>query len=295
MARVILSHFSPIFHSGKWHSICFYDGLIEALREQGNDVLHLISNDFICGPWNGTNELLDRIDRKKLDDTIRSFAPDIVFAFNNSAIRGLEDTVECPFILWRADSFPYFNDKDNIKQKEDRYLFFSFSRDGIEEYKEFIAPEKSRLFLVPSGTSVHARKTKKRDNISFIGTYFTMDWALRSLLSAEPKRLSKLMRTYEKDPCFDLYTCLRELGLENHGISLAGLRGARAGEIRNQTIAAVAPLGIRIFGTPNWKSIGEFSVDAAWTRQPVETRCEQRWRPMKPPAPVMRTVLTVTG
>ena len=263
MAKIIVSFHSVFLLNQEWQVSVFYEGFIDELRRQGNDVMVLISNDFICGPWNGTNELLRGIDRKKLDDAIRSFDPDIVFAFNNSTLRGLEDKVECPFILWRADSFSYFNDKDIIKLKEGRYLFFSFSRDGIEEYKEFIAPGKGRLFHVSSATGIHASKVEKRDNISFIGTYFIMDRVLWSLLSAEPRRFAKLMRQYEQGTCFDLDRCLRELGLENHGITLAGLRGVRAGELRNQTIAAVAPLGIRIFGTPNWKSIGEFSVDSA--------------------------------
>ncbi|MDP9195306.1 MAG: glycosyltransferase [Pseudomonadota bacterium] len=268
MARVIVSHFSGIHHSSQWHSSCFYDGLVQSLAEQGNDVLHILSSDFIKRPWNGNNQLLNGIDGKLTLERIRSFNPDLVIAFNNSTIEGMEDAVDCPFILWDADSLAYFNNKEEVQKKKDRYIFLAFSTFGAEEYRQVLSPSLSRVHRVQAATAIKAEKKKIRDNISFIGTYFILNYWIQCAAGAKPENTAALIKEFEKGPDFNLDRALEENDLEDFQITEGALRGLRAGENRNQTIAAVAPLGIQIFGTQEWYSAIHFSINTFLSYDP---------------------------
>lgn len=172
MANIIISHYSPIKIAGDSQSIVFYDGLIKSLIENGNNVLQIITNDLIKSPWNGTNSLKRRYNKKKLHESIQSFNPDIAISFNNSKIENLENIVDIPIILWDADYFEFFNDKDQVKQDKDRYIFFSFSNGSRNNIKECLAPKADRLHLVKPATALTARDIAFRDNICFIGSFF---------------------------------------------------------------------------------------------------------------------------
>ena len=47
-----------------------------------------------------------------------------------SYAENISNKIECPIVLWHADIFDYFNDKEKIKCKSDKYFYVCpFERD----------------------------------------------------------------------------------------------------------------------------------------------------------------------
>jgi hypothetical protein len=127
MANVILTHFSGIFTRGEYKSSCYYDGIVRSLLEMGHDVLHILTSDFLVRSWNGSNTPYSRSVHELALNKIKAFKPDIIISFNNSSIAGIEDVVDCPIAVWDADSFQFFNDKETLIKKQDRWSEPDFS------------------------------------------------------------------------------------------------------------------------------------------------------------------------
>ena len=263
MAKIIISHFSGIRHAGRWETACYYEGLLKSLVESGNSVLHIVSSDFLDAPWNGNNEENDNGSKKAILKEIVDFSPDLVIAFNNSIPQSIEKSVDCPFILWDADSVNYFNDKNNIKKNRSRYLYFSYSNAGVIDYYNYFSAPKKNIFRMNSATSVQAKQKRKEFNISFIGSYFNFHPALQALLHKNPEKLKEIYRlfnSYPEEINWDFYNKHPDLiGIPLNSGILQGLKGA---ELRNQLIATIAPLGIKIFGSTDWVNIAQYSMEA---------------------------------
>lgn len=260
MARIIISHQTPVYHEGQYQAPAFYEGLIESLRENGNDVLHLVSNDYLFYAWNGTNKPYKAAIKDDLHQKIKDFRPDLIIAFNNSIIEGVEDIVSCPIILWDADSIAFFNDKDTIKKNSDRYLYLAVSDHGINEYiNQFSAPQ-NRILKMRFATAIKAKPLEQDYNISFIGTNFKIHRSIQSFFISSPEKARELVHFSNTHTLDELKTYLSESGLDSLGIAPEHVRNIVAGQMRMQTLSAVAPLGIELFGDINWYKIYDFSL-----------------------------------
>ena len=131
MAQVIVIHYGGVKVNGKYETLVFYEGLISALRENGNNVMEIITNDFLNRAWNGSNELRPEIQSERLMGDILRFQPDLIISFNNSSIKGLEKSVDCPIAIWDADHFYHFNDLDELRANINRYIFFCSQKSDI--------------------------------------------------------------------------------------------------------------------------------------------------------------------
>lgn len=263
MARVVISHFSGIYHLGEWRSSVFYEGLIEALIAEGNDVLQLISSDFLPRPWNGSNKPFLPEFKQQALEAIKTFNPDLVIAFNNSTIEDIEKTVDCPIVLWDADSFTFFNNKDEIKANTGRYTYFAFSNFGVQDYRNMLGLSADKVHRVSAATGIKAESRKKKYNISFIGTYFSWPWQLRDLYQISPKSFFELLDQAEKLDDDALNHLLKSESYQSLGITSGHVRHCAAGQERMQVIAAIAPLGLGLFGDAGWQNIASLSLSAA--------------------------------
>lgn len=264
MAKVVITHFSGIFHQGAWQSSCFYDGLVSELQAAGHDVLHFITSDYICQPWNGENRSFYAELGQKLIQEIKSFNPDLVISFNNSSVQGLEDALTCPIALWDADSFQFFSDKKNIEKKADRYHYLSFSTAGELDYQKHLKISANRICRVPVVTAVKNRPLEKRYNISFIGNPFFPTEGTRRLLSENKKYFIELLNNPHlispDDPI-----------LKKYDLKPSNLQHIFAGEKRLLTVANLAALGVDLFGPAEWQEIYPFSIHAAIGYHPQKT------------------------
>lgn len=249
MANVVITHFSGIISSSQFQSSNYYDGLVSALQEQGNNVLQVITSDFLARPWGGSNETYSKGLQQHLISQIQKFKPDLIISFNNSSIRNLEKEVSCPIILWDADSFEFFNDKDEIIKNQDRYHYFAYSQKGLDDYNKYITSSNAIKLRVPSATHIKREDLDKKYNISFIGNAFLNSPALCSFLNDHPEyvdislqRFSKLSKE-EKD-YIKGYIGLPELKYQSTSIS------------RVRAILFLLDHGIKIFGSADWLALG---------------------------------------
>lgn len=168
MAKILLSFFSGIRHDNEYKIGVFYEGLSNALKRNGNDVLQLVTSDFLPTPWGGNNKS-SIYHKKYVTNSIKKFNPDLIISFNNSLVDGVEKAFDCPIIIWDSDSLKYFNNKNQLLKNKDRYIFFAFSSNGINDYK---ACGISNAYLIKTASEIFHEKLEKKYNISFIGSTF---------------------------------------------------------------------------------------------------------------------------
>ena len=191
MANIVITHFSGIFRDGGFQSSCFFDGLIKGFREEGHNVLQVITSDFLAHPWNGTNRPISSGIQAQVIDKIKAFKPDLIISFNNSSINGIEDAVNCPIALWDADTVRFFNNKDYIKKNTDRFFYLAFSSHGVNDYKTYFNAPENRIGRVPVATEVRAVSEEKKYNISFIGNPFFSSESIVAFLKENPDYIKK--------------------------------------------------------------------------------------------------------
>lgn len=260
MAKVIVIHYGGMLVNGKYKTFIFYEGLVEALRKNGNDVMEIITNDFLGRPWNGSNKLKPKINRSKLIKDIVGFDPDLIISFNNSSIEGLEKEVSCPIAVWDADHFYHFNDLDQLRANKERYLFFCSQSSDIADCQKIIGADLNQCFLVKPATSVRSDVThKKTNNILFIGTpFFNNDekGKFYEYKKAYIELVKKMIRGEESKESL-LHSYRKRIPEVDQTILDFGSVPNRA-----NTLAHVGPLGLRIHGGAGWLEIGlDFSLD----------------------------------
>ncbi len=251
--NVIVIHYGGMLVEGKYKTFVFYEGLAEALQKNGNNVMEIITNDFLERPWNGSNKLKHKINRPRLIKRLVDFDPDLIISFNNSSIEGLENEVQCPIVIWDADHFYHFNDLEKLKSNKDRFIFFCSQSSDISDCQKILGADPKRCFLVKPATSIRADSgNHKTENIIFIGTPFgnhserdKLHKYRKQYIELTKKLIDKeidldyLVHEYRKIP--DLQQTILDFG------SVA---------TRTNTLAHVAPLGMSIYGGAGWLDVG---------------------------------------
>jgi hypothetical protein len=183
MAKILVTFFSGL---GRNHIPPYYDGFVKSLCKEGNDVLYLLTNDFINRPWDGNNKLDLWIDDRALKKAVDNFAPDVVFAFNNSCLP-LEFLSNTKAIcVMEADTYIYYNDKNNLKKYSDRFEHFVSSDSGLNDIPKVFGVKKKHVHKLNLATGLEAENIPKTNNISFIGSsFYTPSFNSRMLVDSE--------------------------------------------------------------------------------------------------------------
>ncbi len=255
MANIVITHFSAIISDGTHKSACFYDGLMKGFAEQGHNVLQVVTSNFLITPWNGTNKTVTQSIKENALKEIKEFKPDLVLSFNNSSIEDLEKEVDCPIVLWDADTFTFFNDKEKIKKNADRYHYVSFANSGIADYKKNLNISDKNICRIPGATEIRAKKIEKRYNISFIGNPFFPRKEALEFLTQNPEIMIK-----EKDFFLQNEVRWRKF-CKTKSISLEEILFYDAGSRRVKMIATLLDLGMHIFGPTNWLSLSPYLIE----------------------------------
>lgn len=255
MSNIVITHYSGIVHKQRYMSSVFYDGLIKALIANGHNVLQITTSDFLKTPWNGSNTPYFLDAKNQVLSKIKKFSPDLVISFNNSSIEDIETAVACPIALWDADSFQFFNDKNNIKNNIDRYHFMSFSEAGIEDYKRNLDIKDNYICKVPSATEIETSSETKKYNISFIGNPFFKSDTLTKFLSKHPE----LIHLNQVQSDTDLND-IEEL-LQTNKVSTTELKHHKSGDLRLNPIIQLIDLKPKIFGPDEWLKLGTISSE----------------------------------
>lgn len=246
MAKIVITHFSGICIQGRFVATVFYEGLIQSLLAEGHSVLHIITNNFISRPWNGSNDVFSENLQIQTLKKIKDFEPDLIISFNNSSIKGIEDAVNCPIALWEADSFRFFNDKKVIRKNADRYHYFAFASDAINDYKRELGISNNQVSRIPVATAIKNLSEKKLYNVSFIGNTFATDASFGSLASAPELRKINPQHLNEKE----IVRLASKYSHISNNVEELLLRSS--GQKRLSLAYNLLDEGIKLFGPDSW-------------------------------------------
>ncbi|NRA73978.1 MAG: glycosyltransferase [Rickettsiales bacterium] len=255
MANILITHHCGVFYNNKFRAISLYEGLINSFCSAGHNVAHIITNDFLYSPWNGSNTPRSKFLKYEILKKIKKFSPDLIISFNNSSIEGIEKEFSCPIALWNADYFEFFNDKKFILNNQDRFYYLSTTRSGVADYKKYLFCENhSRIFRVPNASGCVSTEEEKKYNISFIGNPFFNGACVLNFFFDRPeyidivKDTKEFSRKIEEIDITSLYGNIEPI-----------LKYSNTGFKRAQIVYSLLDLSIKIFGPKEWLKLGFMS------------------------------------
>lgn len=256
MANIAMMMFDNTTNdAGEFTLSCYYESLVKGLEEAGNSVL------VITHPYFGMN--FGSID-EETSKMFRDFSPDICFIFNNS-FYDISEIVECPIVIWDSDSPIYWSNKEVLKQKPNRFYYLLGSKEHVSEVKREYRVADNRIFCVYPFTEVRADKKAVIDtNIVFIGSKFeSEDAALPNYFFAEKpedwekKLYMECLKKIRRNPFLTLEELRREFPIEStkvvRHLQIPGILMWMSTEDRIRTLSAVSDMGLKIYGTENWR------------------------------------------
>lgn len=256
MAKIVVSHFSPVLDNGEYQSLVYYDALVKALVAEGNQVTQIISTDFLDQPWNGHNEVKSSIDSAKLTEYFKNNSPELLIVFNNSIPKCILEAVECPITLWHGDAFKFFNDKDYIYSNIERFHFICPFDDTAFFLKNMGVSDEKIIKLLPATGVVSENKTQNK-NISFIGSPFISGYKFYNYLKEGNDReyLREIANLFlspsASQKIADLKSEVRFQELLKR-IPYEELSSLYSSEKRILTLSLISHLGIEVFGGKDW-------------------------------------------
>ena len=253
MSKILICFSSHIYVKDEFKIISYYEGLIKELHRHHNDVLVCNTADFLTKPWAGKNSESSIIDGSRLRSYVENYSPDLIISFNNSKLSFLEE-LECPIIIWQADSFEFYNDKETIKSNPNRYLYFGLSDDDQPLLRN-IGVNKDNLFVVPSGTTVCASSIEQDKSISFIGSNFISSGSLTKLLIKDNTKdvrdaLKFLSENFYIDS--DEYLNKHDLGHVSEYMDHGEISTISSCQNRINVLGVLLELGLELYGSRGW-------------------------------------------
>ncbi len=270
MAKVLLSFSSHLFVNGEFKLISYYEGLIKALEKSGNQVMVVNCAEFLLKSWNSNNQESGFIDSDKLKADVKVFSPDLVISFNNTKLSFIEEQFDCPIVIWEADSFTFYNDKEKILANPERYHFFCLSSNAREQIKSNGISE-NQIHMINSGTAVEAELLEKFHNVSFIGSNFKGPHGLNKLLldhnTLDVKRAVRyLSENFYSDP--EGYLKERGLSFILDYLKPQDFGAISSAQNRICTLSLMSDLGLALFGTSSWLDTVEACPNLAMAFHP---------------------------
>ncbi|MEL3927829.1 glycosyltransferase [Aeromonas enteropelogenes] len=270
MAKVLLCFSSHLFVDGGFKLISYYEGLIKELKKCGNQVMVVNCAEFLNKSWNSDNEENRFLKTEQLKADVSAFNPDLVISFNNTKLSFIEELFDCPIVIWEADSFTFYNDKEKIKANPDRYHFFCLSNDARKQIKSIGACE-DRIHMINSGTAVEAQSLEKIHNVSFIGSNFKGPKGLRDLLQMHntpdvKQAVRYLSENFYVDP--EEYLTKNNLSVILEYLDPLDFGMISSAQNRVNTLNAMAEFGLTLFGSSSWLDTVETCPNLAMAFQP---------------------------
>lgn len=260
MAKILISYF---WLEENKNSI-FFESFINSLAEQGNDILYLNTTGFLEKAWNGSNKLKENIQVDELLYDIMKFSPELCITFNNSIPSAIVNMLDIPIVIWHADTFMYFNDKDRLKLNPERYFYICpFERD-IKTLKKELSVSSDRILNILPATSVKSELLDQDSNISFIGSLFQYHGFEEKLRDVKKRgEIIKACNIAKSDPLADIEKIGQQLSSQDalESFSHDDLMTFSSIQDRNMTLASLYDLGMKLYGKSpyfDWLSIGQF-------------------------------------
>lgn len=274
MSKILFCISNALATNNSYYITCFYDQFITALAENGNNVLVYVPNLFHTRTFASENTLKDNIDEDKLRKDIADFDPDLVISFNGSNYRKIFDCVSCPVLLYDADNYSLWNQKDFIKRNKEKYTFFSFSEYGRSEIKQAFSLKDEQIFYVPAATNLKNVKTEQTANISFIGSFFQINSNdLRNFIenNCGKKALFSVLNEIRQNPFVSSRTILEKYGStfdddmkeEFRKTDEKSFTFLFSGQNRIAALYELCDMGLELYSNKDWNTITPYFPDIA--------------------------------
>ncbi len=260
MAKLLISFPAHIYDKGQYRLVVFYEGLLKALKENGNELFIINSAEYLARFWDGDNILKNEISKNKLISDVIDFDPELIIAFNHSIPSVVLENTTCRVAVWDADSIEFYNDKNYIKKHMDRYYFLAFSKAGVQNAINFGA-KKDRVHQVHAATEVQAETIPVNTNISFIGSGFIASYEfILELYKKTPAKLKPLVEELNQNFYSDHMAIIRKHncdGIEKK-IPPKALASLSAVQNRISILNTLEPLGLSLYGNADWYNVGQY-------------------------------------
>ena len=244
MAKVLLLFYQPIINTTAADAVlAFYESFIKELNDNLNEV-NYINLSPLKEYWDNTFTNLNGREKENLISKIKTFAPEVIFTFNNQITSEIIQNTACPICIMDADNSILFPNKDFIKTFNNRYYLFSFYKDWeAEKYKE-LGIKKENIDFLHQATSIKNENLEKTTNISFIGSKFgglhpALAQKIKEVLESEDLQKYYENQYENSQKFYDKYTKL----LNVRECDLYGLLDTRLAVLNS-----VSDLGLKIYG-----------------------------------------------
>lgn len=274
MAKILFAFYSAVNDPENPNATpLFYESFINGLDKAGNDVWVMKHNLF-------------GVDFGKIPEdniaSIKSFHPDLCIFFNN-AFFDISDIVDCPIIIYEVDSPRYYANKDLIKQKPDRYLFFADASNHVTTLIEQFGVPRSNVSVMPFFTEVREEELEIKSNISFIGTKFVAqtektslsNFVLQNPTQDETALYKNCIEHLKRNPQLTEPELIQLLHITSEKIirnlDTGLLIAILSDEHRIGVLSSIADLGLRIYGTESWgrSYFGNYALNFSYVNKKV--------------------------
>jgi len=262
MSRILFSLFSNINWLSGTEIDPFYEGFINTLLKEGNEVMLIRTNEFL--PHQHENKLFNHIDSEKLIEDIMLFNPELVIAANNHIPQQILEIVECPIILWTSDSPAWYSDKEYIKKNIQRYKFFHHGWENmhVKVCIEAFNAREDQNYCVGHATGIYAEEKNIKSNITFVGTvghaHDMMNFLKYNCTNNKLIQLKDFYHKILKNPLDDISAHF------DSKLSLSNIHQAITCNKRIKTLDALCDLGLEVYGLPtNFFDAAPYSLDLA--------------------------------
>ena len=253
MARILFIA-NAVVNFTKYSFDSFYEGFINALTRNGNDVYFMKANLFLDQNQNQQNFQLD-INKHQLVTYIKNLAPEIIITFNNNITKEILDNTDCPVVFFSSESYDFLVSKDIIKEYESRYLFVHFDYTIKKQFIDNLLLNPKKNISTFLATDVKAKKVKQHINISFLGTLHGTQNEFQRIKdyidnTEYRKHILVLLKKIKSSP-------LKALDLSKlpPNITKTSLMDIVSRYQRTTTLSALSDLGLHIYGGKKWLEI----------------------------------------
>lgn len=275
MANILMAFHNGVVDENNPNALpIFYESFIDGLDKAGN-VVYIFSHQFFGLDFGAIN------DESKA--YIQSLNLDICFLFNN-CFYDLSEIVDCPIVIYEVDSPAYFSNKNILRQKTDRFLYFAVQTDSVKKIQDEFGVSKERIFYVPFFSEVYADNSMQKTNISFIGSkmlvnqYMMLNTFLQSNPSKEERILyQKCIEEIRNRPGITMDDLVQKLNLRSNSIikyiNIPETLMFLSDEKRIHILSSIVDLGLELYGTNNWGNdyYHDFRLNLAYNSRRVYT------------------------
>ncbi len=253
MSKICISFYNALYNENDLSIMpCWYESFFDELRRLGNELLV-----FPISKFQIDYKLIDA----KIKEKILGFNPNLYITFNNVFFD--MDFLECPIIIYEADTPIYWSNKERLKKNKERYTYAVFGNSEKKEIENMGIPSK-QIFIIRPFTSVKANASVKPDiNISFIGSRFAVNRKneIGFLENEPPIAIQEYMRCLMfviNNPSTNIDEVIEVNKVSNpmvkKMVDIPGMLMMMSAEQRVRTLSAIVDLGLSLYGTKTWLS-----------------------------------------